>query len=98
VGSRIVPDLLGSGVRIKAKVQGNLTGQSFCFTGSMQRKRADLEAMVVAGGGVVKASVAKGLTYLVIADPNSTSSKAQAARKHGTKCISEEHFLDLVKA
>lgn len=97
-GAKLVPDLLGSGIRIKAKVQGNLTGQSFCFTGSMQRKRADLEAMVVQSGGVVKASVAKGLTYLVIADPNSTSSKAQAARKHGTKCISEEQFLDLVRA
>jgi len=97
-GENVVADLLAAGVHIKARVQGRLTGQSFCFTGSMQRKRADLEGLVVQQGGVVKASVAKGLTYLVIADPNSSSTKAQAARKHGTKLLSEEQFIELAKA
>jgi len=97
VGETLVGDLLGAGVTIRAKVEGRLTGQSFCFTGSMQTKRADLEALVEANGGIVKASVGKGLTYLVIADPNSTSSKAVAARKAGTRCIGEAEFLALAK-
>jgi len=97
VGESLVGDLLSVGVTLKGKVEGRLTGQSFCFTGSMQNKRADLEALVEANGGVVKSSVGKGLTYLVISDPNSTSSKAVAARKVGTRCIGEEEFLALAK-
>lgn len=88
-----VDDLLASGVKIKEAVKGSLTGQSFCFTGTMARKRGDLEAMAVAAGGVVKSSVGRGLSFLVIADPNSVSSKAVAARKNGTACISEGEFV-----
>lgn len=92
-----VDRMLERGVKIKEIVKGSLTGKSFCFTGSMTRKRGDLEALVTGAGGVVKSSVGKGLTFLVIADPNSTSSKAQAARKNGTACISEEDFLGMVE-
>lgn len=93
----IILQLLANGVKIKDKIQGTLTGKSVCFTGSMQNKRPILEKMAADAGADVKASVGKGLTYLVIADPNSTSSKAVAARKLGTTLISEEDFLDLVK-
>jgi DNA ligase (NAD+) len=89
---------LASVVPIAARVRGALTGSSFCFTGSMQRKRAELESMASKAGGEVKASVTKGLTYLVMADASSTSSKAQAARKNGTKVLSEEDFVALCGA
>jgi len=89
--------LLDNGVKIKAKIVGTLTGKSICFTGAMKNKRPVLEKMASEAGGDVKSSVGKGLTYLVIADPNSTSSKAVAARKLGTKLISEDDFLELVK-
>ncbi len=56
-----------------------------------------LEKMASEAGADIKSAVGKGLTLLVIADPSSTSSKAQAARKMGTKLISEDEFLDLVK-
>ena len=74
-----------------------MTGKSVCFTGSMKMKRPLLEKMAAEAGADVKNSVGKGLTYLVIADPSSTSSKAQAARKFGTTLISEDDFLNLVK-
>jgi DNA ligase (NAD+) len=83
-------------IKIKEKT-GVLVGKSFCFTGAMKNKRPLLEKMVTDNGGTTKSSVGKGLNYLVIADPNSTSSKAVAARKNGTKCISEEAFLAMVK-
>lgn len=89
--------ILENGVKIKNKAQGILTGKSVCFTGSMQNKRPVLEKMATEAGADVKGSVGKGLTYLVIADPNSSSSKAVAARKLGTTLISEEEFLDMVK-
>jgi DNA ligase (NAD+) len=94
---QLILDILANGVKIKDKIVGSLSGSSVCFTGSMKNKRPVLEKMAADAGADVKGSVGKGLTYLVIADPNSTSSKAQAARKLGTKLISEEDFLDLVK-
>lgn len=93
----LILQILENGVKIKDKIIGKLTGKSVCFTGSMKTKRPILEKMAADAGGNVKSSVGKGLTYLVIADPNSTSSKAEAARKLGTALISEDEFLDLVK-
>jgi DNA ligase (NAD+) len=75
-----------------------LTGSSFCFTGAMSTPRAKLQNLVKDNGGSVKTSVGKGLNYLVIADPSSTSSKAKAARKLGTKLISEQEFMDMIDA
>jgi len=94
---QIILELLNNGVKIKTKVIGKLTGASVCFTGSMKNKRQVLEKMAADAGADVKSSVGKGLTYLVIADPNSTSSKAVAARKLGITLISEEEFLGLIK-
>ncbi len=95
-GKELVDNILGAGVKIKEIIMGTLTGMSFCFTGAMMHKRGELEELVKEAGGIVKSSVGKGLSYLVIADPNSTSGKAQAARKNGTKCISEVEFLKMV--
>lgn len=94
---KLILKILDNGVSIKDKIIGALTGKSICFTGAMKNKRPVLEKMASDAGADVKSSVGKGLTYLVIADPNSTSSKAQAARKLGTTLISEEDFLDKVK-
>lgn len=94
---KLILDILENGVKIKAKIVGTLTGKSICFTGSMKTKRPVLEKMAADAGADVKGSVGKGLSYLCIADPNSTSSKAVAARKLGTTLISEEDFLKLIE-
>ena len=90
-------DDLASVVPIKPPVRGKMSGRTFCFTGSSKRSRAELEALVVGNGGTVKSSVTKNLTYLIMADPNLATTKAQAARKNGTECISEEQFLAMVE-
>jgi len=94
--SEIVAKLESLGVEIEEKIHGRLTGKSFCFTGASSKPRNELEELVRKAGGEVKKSVGKKLTYLVMADANSTSSKAQAARKNGTTCISEEQFLGML--
>lgn len=94
---QLITQILSNGVKIKENVVGKLTGYSICFTGTMTNKRAILEKMVVDAGGKVKSSVCKGLTYLVINDLNSTTSKTTAAKKLGTKLINEQQFLELVK-
>ena len=92
-----IEDIIKAGVKIKDRVKGSLTGKSFAFTGSANTPRALLQKMVEDAGGVVKKTVGAGLSYLVIADVSSTSSKAQAARKLGTTLISEDDFLVMVK-
>lgn len=81
---------------VKEVKDGKLSGKSFCFTGAMDYKRSDLEKMVVDNGGTVS-SVKKGLTFLVQADPSSTSSKSVKAKSLGIAIISPEEFLEMVK-
>lgn len=80
------------------KVEGVLGGKSFCFTGPAQRKRADLWKMVEDNGGVVHESCKKDTDYLVMADKNSTSTKAEKARKNGTTMLSEDEFVAMCEA
>ncbi len=77
---------------------GGLAGRTFCFTGALSRPRKEYEGMVEEHGGQVLATVTKELNYLVMADANSGSSKAEKARKYGTECIDEAAFLALVAA
>lgn len=77
---------------------GPLLGQSFCFTGALSRPRKEYEDMVEKHGGTLLSGVTKELKYLVMADPNSGSSKAEKAKKYGTKCINEADFLAVVDA
>lgn len=93
----LINKLLANGVKIKEKLIGNLTGKSICITGSTNNKRAALEKMIIDNGGVYKSSISKTCTHLIIADVNSTTSKAIGARKLGIKLISEEEFLNLIK-
>ena len=92
----IISKLLANGVKIKEKIVGNLSNLSFVFTGTLSIRRPILEQLVIDNGGVVKGSVSSGVSYLVINDINSTSSKAIAAKKHGTTLISESDFMKLI--
>jgi DNA ligase (NAD+) len=91
-----IDDLLSAGVKIKHRIKGNLTGKSFCFTGTSKRPRTELEDIARAAGGEVKNVVSKKLTYLVTPGGDWTSNKVQAAKKNGTHCIAEEDFLKMV--
>lgn len=89
--------LLDAGiVPVTPEEEGPLAGLSFCFTGSSSRPRNELTQLVESKGGRVLASVTKELSYLVIADPASTSSKAVKARKYGTVLITEEDLDRLI--
>lgn len=77
---------------------GKLSGKSFCFTGKAEAigSRSKCEELVIANGGTIS-SVKKGLTFLVQADPSSTSSKSVKAKSLGISIISPEEFLEMVK-
>jgi DNA ligase (NAD+) len=89
--------LLAVGVVPVAKANaGPLAGKTFCFTGALSRPRKELEQLVEDRGGTLLNGVTSKLNYLVMADPQSGSSKAQKAQQYGTACIDEAQFLALV--
>ncbi len=75
---------------------GNLTGQSFLFTGTLPTlKRSDAEAMVEKNGGQIVGGVSAKLNYLVVGED--AGSKLDKAKKLNTvKIISEEEFLKMI--
>ena len=76
-----------------------LLGMSFCFTGELKSmKRGEAEEKIKLLGAQAKASVVKGLSYLVTNDPSSGSSKNKKANELGVKIIDEDEFLALLNS
>ena len=67
-------------------------GMKVCFTGVRDK---ELEAEIAAQGGEVVSSVSKNTTHLIVADHNSSSSKAVKARALGIPIFSIESFKKL---
>ncbi len=75
---------------------GNLTGQTFLFTGTLPTlKRSDAEAMAEENGGQVVSGVSAKLNYLVVGED--AGIKLEKAKKINTvKIISEAEFLQMI--
>jgi DNA polymerase-3 subunit epsilon len=74
-------------------------GSTVCFTGQLCSKlngrlidRELAHSLAIENGLIVKQGVSKKLDLLVVADPNSQSSKARKARAYGTKIMAEAVF------
>lgn len=74
---------------------GPLSGMSFCVTGTLTRKRDQIQRDVEAAGGKWNTSVTKGTTYLVAGDKVGKS-KTDAAEKAGTKVIDEDTLYQMI--
>ena len=85
-------------IKIKGKkMGGKLEGLSFCFTGKLDTmKRAEAEQLVAEHGGVAKSGVVKNLSYLVTNSKDETA-KYMKAQQQGTKIITEQEFLEMIK-
>ncbi len=92
--------LLAVGIRLEATkprpTMGVLLGKSFVITGSLTRPRQEIEAAILAVGGKVGSKVTAKTTALIIADPQSTSSKAEDARNLGIALWSETELWDML--
>ena len=101
----LVEKMLQNGVYIKAKIAKPVAvtsaapkqTYSFCMTGTLSKTRNEIVADIENSGHTFISDVKKGLDYLVIADPSSSSSKAVKARKLGIKIISETELYNLLK-
>lgn len=97
----LLQELEGLGLKLKNDkknivTDGNLTGQTFLFTGTLPTlKRSEAEALVEANGGKLQGSVSSKLNYLVAGED--AGSKLEKAKKiTSIKIISEAEFLTLV--
>lgn len=75
--------------------RGPLHPSSFCVTGVLSRKRDDVHAAIRQAGGEVHDKVKQGTTYLVAGEKVSKS-KLDAAKKRGTKIISEADLAAMI--
>ncbi len=75
---------------------GNLSGQTFIFTGTLQKlKRSEAEVLVENNGGKIVGTVSSKLNYLVAGED--AGSKLEKAKKiPGIRIISEEVFLKML--
>ena len=78
------------------KTSGSFDGETICFTGKSPKPRIEMSKLAEAAGASVSSSVNSNTTILVIADTNSTSSKAIKARKLGIRLVSPDEFLSQV--
>jgi len=97
----MLQELEKSGLQLKNEkkehvTDGNLTGQTFLFTGTLPTlKRSEAEGMAEAQGGQILSGVSAKLNYLVVGED--AGSKLEKAKKINTvKIISEEEFLKLI--
>ena len=88
------------GVRVEGAApkvnEGNLSGQTFLFTGTLSKlKRSEAEEMVEAHGGKILGGVSSKLNYLITGED--AGSKLEKAKKiPGIKIMSEEEFLKML--
>ncbi|MEP7237563.1 MAG: NAD-dependent DNA ligase LigA, partial [Ferruginibacter sp.] len=75
---------------------GNLSGQTFLFTGTLtQLKRTDAEALVEKNGGKLTGAVSSKLNYLVVGE-NAGSKLEKAKKIPNIKVVTEEDFLKML--
>jgi DNA ligase (NAD+) len=89
------------GIKIEAEIReqvtGNLSDQTFLFTGTLSKlKRSEAELQVENLGGKILSGVSSKLNYLVCGED--AGSKLEKAKKiPSIKILSEEDFLNLLK-
>ena len=103
--AELIDGLLANGVTVADIAEDAEVSESaatangtVCITGKLPsgKKKNDYKELLQAAGFELVDKVTKELTYLVLADPSSSSSKAQKARKLGVSLLSEEQLEALL--
>jgi DNA ligase (NAD+) len=77
----LIGKLLSAGVTIKTQVVGRFTGMSALVSGFRGPDEQAVIKAFTAEGGVMKSSVSRGITYLIVKDATSNSGKPAKARQ-----------------
>jgi DNA ligase (NAD+) len=99
----LLEELESLGVQLKNEmkaqvVEGGLAGQTFLFTGTLNKlKRSEAEALAEAKGGKIVSGVSSKLNYLVVGED--AGSKLDKAKKLNTvNILSEDEFLQMIES
>jgi len=98
---RVIEKLRRAGVRMAEEVapaapEGPLAGLAFVITGTLaSMPRSNAEELIEKLGGSASDSVTKKTDYLVAGE--SPGSKLQKAQRYGTKLLSEQELLELLR-
>jgi DNA ligase (NAD+) len=97
---KLIEKLRNGGVTMqatrRAAREGPLKGQTFVITGTLSAfSRPEAEARIKELGGSATSSVTKATDYLVVGE--SPGSKLAKAEKYGTKVLSDQAFMKLLK-
>ena len=93
----VIKKLLSVGMVIKKdeKELSPVTMKKICITGSLTRKRSEIENYIREKGGIVSSSVGKTTDFLLTNDEEGTSSKFKKAIKLEVPIITEDDFFKL---
>lgn len=98
---KLIEELEALGLQLKnekkqSTADGNLSGQTFLFTGTLNKlKRSDAEELVEKNGGKLVSGVSSKLNYLVVGDD--AGSKLEKAKKIASiRILSEDQFLAMM--
>ena len=97
--SALIDKLLANGVQIITRQKQDTSNiKTVCISGKLLsgKRKADYAAPLQAKGYLLVDEVAKGLDYLVLADPTSSSTKSVKAAKFGVAVISETALAELI--
>lgn len=99
VEAEIVERLLNNPTPLGEFMREDFTGKTVCFTGDSscmlngeRMTREAAEEIAIAAGLQVAPRVTKKVDILVVADPDTASSKAKKAREYGIRIIAERPF------
>ncbi|MCB9094779.1 MAG: NAD-dependent DNA ligase LigA [Halobacteriovoraceae bacterium] len=97
---KLIEKLLKKGIKIKAAQLNNkkktLSGKKFCITGTLTRKRSDIQKDIKAQGGEVVSSVTGNTDFLVTNDTESSSSKFKKAKELEKPIITENQLYKMM--
>ena len=76
-------------------VDGVFSGKNFCCTGTLTRKRKDVQKMIADAGGEYT-SIKKGLDYLIVGE-GAVQKKIDKAKGFGAEVVTEEEFVAMLQ-
>lgn len=73
-----------------------ITLKKICITGTLSRKRSDIEKSIRENGGIVVGSVSKNTDFLLTNETEGVSSKFKKATTLGIQIITEDSLFELI--
>jgi hypothetical protein len=79
----------------KRHVENSIFGKAFCITGTLSKKRQEIESIIVSYGGKANSQITKETDYLIVGEKPGEKKIRDAAKK-GIKVISEDIFKEFI--